>query len=84
MIQFFWSGCVFSPKISLCSFKRIELPLLKGGLGLKNLITWNKAAFCRHIDDVLCNNDSSRVWWTANNKLGRRKFWLMDIPQHCS
>lgn len=84
MMRFFWFGSLHSKKIFPCSFSSLEKPKKKGGLGLFNIATWNKAAFSHHFDAILNKKDTLWVRWTLRHNVGAKSFWLMDAPQTCS
>ena len=43
MRDFFWEGCDGEEADHLVAWKKVSLPKIYGGLGLGNLVLWNKA-----------------------------------------
>lgn len=84
MLRFFWTGSIHSRKIIPCSFGLMELPKNKGGLGILNLQTWNRAAISSLLNALLSDADTLWVQWTKTHNLGSKKFWTMTVPQNSS
>ncbi|KAJ6897365.1 hypothetical protein NC651_023281 [Populus alba x Populus x berolinensis] len=55
-------------------------PLKEGGLGIKRLTTWNKAATMKHIWHLLVDKDSIRSVWVTTILLRNRPFWFIPLP----
>ncbi|XP_022873100.1 uncharacterized protein LOC111392049 [Olea europaea var. sylvestris] len=61
------------------------MPKEKGGLGLRGLEIWNKAAMSKHLWS-LCSDFASSLWvsWTRCYLLRGRSIWELKCPGDCS
>jgi hypothetical protein len=66
------------------SWVKVCVPRQEGGLGLKRIDVWNKAAMLRHIWNLFSRADSLWVAWVKENWLRGRSFSQIPIPQSCS
>lgn len=84
-IKFLWGGDTTSNKMAKVSWEDCCFPKDEGGLGLKNLFLWNKAAVYYQLWRILKPNSSS-IWliWIQKTVLKRRPFWTMRIPSYAS
>lgn len=82
--KFLWGGPEMSKKVTPAGWKKIAKPKDKGGLGIIDIKTWNRAACCAHLVRI-ANRDSS-VWvqWIWTHKLKKLNLWTMNIPNECS
>lgn len=72
-----WKGM---PSIS---WKKMCHPRIEGGLGIKQLEAWNRAAMGKHLWTLMTN--PSNLWSTwMRNKLKGRSIWAIEVPQDCS
>ncbi|KAK4384117.1 putative ribonuclease H protein [Sesamum angolense] len=76
---FLWKGnsTVGYPKVAWSSVCR---PIEEGGLGIRDILALNKALMCRHIWNVIQDNQSS-IWvrWIAHTHLRHKSIWTVDI-----
>ena len=69
---------------SKVSWKQVCLPKQEGGLGLKRIEEWNKAAVLKHIWHLFTQAGSLWVAWVHDELLKGRSFWTVKVPQSCS
>jgi hypothetical protein len=55
-----------------------------GGLGIKKLKKWNRAAMMSHIWNLFVKAGSFWVAWVKENLLKGKSFWQVSIPQICT
>ena len=79
--KFLWGGSSDNTKLVKVSWSVCSLPKLEGGLGLRDLCSWNKAACLHQLWRILQPTDQS-LWliWFKRIFLKRRAFWTMSIP----
>lgn len=82
--KFFWKGTMESKYQAPTSFETLERPICFGGLGIMNVVNWNKAALVKHIDNFLNDGDSIWVKWSKAHVVKSRNFWTMQPPQKMS
>ncbi|KAL0294744.1 UNVERIFIED_CONTAM: putative ribonuclease H protein [Sesamum angustifolium] len=79
MRYFLWKGnsTVGYPKVAWSSVCR---PIEEGGLGIRDILALNKALMCRHIWNVIQDNQSS-IWvrWIAHTHLRHKSIWTVDV-----
>lgn len=77
--RFLWKGP------SLAKFGAKALPVKEGGLGMKNLLEWNKSLIMMHLINVIKFEPTS-FWakWVQAVVLKRRNLWQITIPTDCS
>uniref|UniRef100_A0A2N9EXA1 Reverse transcriptase zinc-binding domain-containing protein n=1 Tax=Fagus sylvatica TaxID=28930 RepID=A0A2N9EXA1_FAGSY len=66
------------------SWEQVCLPKQEGGLGLKRVEDWNRAAVMKHIWNLFTQAGSLWVAWVSSELLKGRSFWIVKIPQDCS
>jgi hypothetical protein len=66
------------------SWEQVCLPKQEGGLGLKRVEDWNRAAVVKHIWNLFIQAGSLWVAWVSSELLKGRSFWIVKIPQDCS
>ncbi|KAL0305174.1 UNVERIFIED_CONTAM: putative ribonuclease H protein [Sesamum calycinum] len=79
MRNFLWKGnsTVGYPKVAWSSVCR---PIEEGGLGIRDILALNKALMCRHLWNVIQDNQSS-IWvrWIAHTHLRHKSVWTVDV-----
>lgn len=65
------------------SWKDMCLPRNEGGLGIKQLSVWNRAAMGKHLWILMTKSDNLWVEW-MRNKLEGKSIWSVSIPHDCS
>ncbi|XP_038997993.1 uncharacterized protein LOC120123057 [Hibiscus syriacus] len=66
------------------SWQNICLLKSEGGLGLKDLKTWNKACMILHIKNILAGEGSLWVAWVKHYVLKGNNFWNFNVHPSCS
>jgi hypothetical protein len=82
--HFLWNGHAEGRGGSKVSWKQFCLPKQEGGLGLKRIEEWNKAAVLKHIWHLFTQAGSLWVAWVHDVLLKGKSFWAVRIPQSCS
>ncbi|KAF5201576.1 Zf-rvt domain-containing protein, partial [Thalictrum thalictroides] len=66
------------------SWQKICIPKNEGGLGVKNLETWNFAAVMKLTFRIAEGSQSQWSQWVQHNLINDQHFWTMQIPKDCS
>ncbi|KAL8116912.1 hypothetical protein AgCh_023192 [Apium graveolens] len=82
----------FLGKASLCtekggakiSWTTVCLPKEEGGLGVKNMVDWNRAQIIGHLLKVVTKSSSLYSTWVNATLLRNKHFWTMKIPPDSS
>ncbi|XP_050222198.1 uncharacterized protein LOC126672293 [Mercurialis annua] len=82
--NFLWNNQNTDRKGGLVSWKKICCNKCFGGLGIKYMITWNKAALIKHIWGLISLKPSLWATWVNANKLKRLSFWGIEKPYDSS
>lgn len=79
--KFLWSGNTTASKQVKVSWHDCCLPKSEGGLGIKDLCDWNRAAFLFHLWRIT-QPDNMSLWivWFKRVFLKRKALWTMAIP----
>lgn len=81
---FLWHGGDETKTAALVAWKKICVPRVEGGLGIKQLRTWNEAALCKHLWTILTVPSSLWSKWVHINYLKGSSLWAFREPQDCS
>ncbi|XP_031254792.1 uncharacterized protein LOC116112812 [Pistacia vera] len=75
LASFLWKGTSLSPSSAKVAWSSVCYPLTKGGLGIKRIQDWNRAAILKHVWRLLTNR--SFIWssWARLVLLRGRSFW---------
>ncbi|XP_039070178.1 uncharacterized protein LOC120217004 [Hibiscus syriacus] len=76
--RFFWIGSDNPATGVRVSWGNICQPKSEGGLGLKDLKTWNKACLIHLTRKLLAGEGSLSVAWIHNYIIKQQDFWTMD------
>ena len=82
--SFLWKGSDLIPTGARVAWDRVCLPKEEGGLGIKTLEHWNKAAIVKHLWLLCSGEDSSWATWVRSYLLRGRSFWEVACPGDCS
>ena len=79
-----WKGVDGNCKGVKVAWADICLPKNEGGLGIKDLISWNKALMIRHLWNLV--HGSNNLWstWIKTHHLKDKSIWEVKAPQTCS
>ena len=85
MSRFLWKGSSLGPCHYKVSWKQCCLRKEEGGLGFKELLSWNQCAIQLQVWRIIKHVDDS-LWldWVHKYILKRKGFWTMSIPAGCS
>ena len=75
MARFLWRGPSLEKNGAKVSWANLCYPLNEGGLGIKSLREWNKAALLKLVWRILTNKDSGWAGWVHSVLLKGRNFW---------
>ena len=81
---FLWKGASLSPVGAKVAWQSICYPIREGGLGIKNLKTWNQTATWKHIWRLLIDKESLWTVWIHTVLLRNRSFWHINIPSNAT
>ncbi|KAK3199256.1 hypothetical protein Dsin_022671 [Dipteronia sinensis] len=84
ILIFLWNGNVEENARAKVSWSVLSMPKKEGGLGIKKLEEWNRAAMMRHIWGLFAKAGSLWVAWVKENLLRGKSFWQVSIPQICT
>ncbi|XP_038996812.1 uncharacterized protein LOC120121549 [Hibiscus syriacus] len=76
--RFFWKGSDKAATGARVSWEKICQLKSEGGLGLKNLKSWNKACIIKLIKNILAGEGSLWVSWIKTNILKEKNFWHIE------
>ncbi|XP_039019963.1 uncharacterized protein LOC120151654 [Hibiscus syriacus] len=82
--RFFWKGADKSAAGGMVNWQKIRLSKSEGGLGLKDLKTWNKACLMLLIKHILAGEGSLWVAWLRNYIFNVYDFWNIGIKSSMS
>ena len=82
--RFFWKGSDIPSKRARVSWPTICLPKAEGGLGLKDITSWNKACIIQNIWAILTQAGSLWIAWVEAYVLKGRSIWQLPISSTCS
>ncbi|XP_050211423.1 uncharacterized protein LOC126661614 [Mercurialis annua] len=82
--RFLWSGKNEGNYNAMVSWEDISKQKSEGGLGVKNIHVWNKAAITKHIWQIYNSPDSLWVKWIKINKIKDRSFWKVNCNDKAS
>ena len=81
---FLWKGTTLTHTGAKVAWTSLCYPLQKGGLGIKSIKTWNKAALLKHVWRLLSEGTSLWVSWVHSVLLRRHCFWYTNVPSSSS
>jgi hypothetical protein len=84
LAAFLWKGTSLTHTVAKVAWATVCYPLEEGGLGIKNIKTWNKAATLKHVWRLLTEETSTWAAWVKSVLLRGRCFWYMNIPSSSS
>ncbi|KAJ8752286.1 hypothetical protein K2173_003922 [Erythroxylum novogranatense] len=75
-MRFLWSGSDEKTSSARVSWKQVCLPKCEGGLGIKDLISWNKACLIQQLWYILYKDGSLWIAWIKAYLIKDRDFCL--------
>lgn len=78
--NFLWHGKEDSNSMALVAWQKVCMPRREGGLGIKQLRTWNRAASGRHLWVILTKTASLWSKWIHGNYLEGSNIWTHLLP----
>lgn len=84
LASFLWRGTSLSSFGAKVAWSSVCYPLREGGLGIKRIQDWNRAAILKHVWRLL--NDRSSVWssWARLLLLCGQSFWHIRVTSRAS
>ncbi|XP_038996528.1 uncharacterized protein LOC120121164 [Hibiscus syriacus] len=76
--RFFWKGSDSTAKGVRISWAKICTLKSEGGLGIKNLKSWNQACMIKLIKNILASEGSLWVAWIKKYVLKENNFWQIE------
>ena len=82
---FLWKGSDLSTRGAKVAWEYVCLPKKEGGLGLRGLEEWNRAAMLKHLWHI-CTDKEQSVWssWIRTHLIRAKNFWELKIPGECT
>lgn len=83
--SFLWKGSELKSSGAKVAWDVICRPKKEGGLGLKRVDLWNRAAMLKHLWHICFDKDHS-IWsnWVRVYLIKGRDFWALKLPGDCS
>ena len=81
---FLWKGKAFTAKGARVNWKDVCHPRSEGGLGLKDMASWNKACIMQNIWAIICKAGSIWIAWVEAYMLKGRDFWQVSASNNSS
>ncbi|KAJ0008203.1 hypothetical protein Pint_30736 [Pistacia integerrima] len=84
LASFLWKGTSLSHSGAKVAWSSVCYPLTEGGLGIKRIQDWNRAAILKHVWRLL--TDRSSIWssWAHSVLLRGRSFWHIRVTSGAS
>ena len=82
--HFFWKGNSTNSKGVRMSWQTICYPKAEGGLGLKDVISWNQVCILHHLWSIFAKAGSLWITWIHAYVLKGRSIWQIEKSQNCS
>ncbi|XP_050238237.1 uncharacterized protein LOC126687724 [Mercurialis annua] len=73
--NFLWKGNVDFKHGSMVAWKDVCKMKSEGGLGVKDIVLWNRIAIMKHVWELVVVKDSLWAKWIIKNKLKMLSFW---------
>ena len=85
MANFLWSGSTSKAHRLKPRWEEVTLPRSEGGLGIKRLEEWNRAASIKHVWLLIAGNSGS-IWteWVKTYLLKGQTIWTAKVPTRSS
>ncbi|CAI9779493.1 unnamed protein product [Fraxinus pennsylvanica] len=82
---FLWKGCDLGTGGTKVVWEKLCMPKKEGGLGLRSIEIWNKAAKLKYLWSI-CTDSASSLWvsWERSYLLKGRSIWELKCPGDCS
>ena len=82
--HFFWKGSEQPAKGARVSWSTICLPKAEGGLGVKDILSWNRACIIQNIWSLITQAGSLWIAWVNAYILKGQSFWQVSPMQSSS
>ncbi|GKV04889.1 hypothetical protein SLEP1_g16984 [Rubroshorea leprosula] len=82
--NFIWCGKWNYNAMSLVAWDDVCVPRKEGGLGVKQLLHWNKAALGKLVWNICQHQESLWVKWAQVVLFRGENFWKVKIPADCA
>ncbi|KAF3549742.1 hypothetical protein DY000_02004116 [Brassica cretica] len=76
--RFLWNGNITGRSKAKISWKSVCLPQSEGGLGLRDLTTWNQTLSLKLLWLLHCEDESLWASWTKRNRIKGESIWSID------
>lgn len=82
--SFLWTGTDTNLNGAKVNWDTVCLPKQEGGLGIKDLQTWNEAAVAKNLWRCFVDVNSLWIKWVHAYRLRGNSIWNVNIPASCS
>lgn len=79
--KFLWEGSTLSKKTHQFSMDRVTKSKIPGGVGIIDVVAWNRGAYYGIIFKILSNKESMWTNWMHAYSIKGKHFWTMPTPQ---
>ncbi|XP_050233115.1 uncharacterized protein LOC126681612 [Mercurialis annua] len=73
--RFLWSGNVEGKNKALVAWKEVIKLKKEGGLNIKDIEVWNRAAVSKHVWQIIENTNNLWAKWISTNKIKNGNYW---------
>ncbi|XP_074341936.1 uncharacterized protein LOC141679333 [Apium graveolens] len=84
LTRFLWKGNINHKGGAKIAWNIVYLPREEGGLGLKNMVEWNRAQLIHHLIRVVTKSRNLWPKWVNATVLKHKYFWTLSVPTDCS
>ena len=78
--SFLWKGSDLSPGGCKVSWESLCVPKEEGGLGIKDMGVWNKAAMVKHLWFLCTDHESLWTCWVHSSLMRGQSVWEVRYP----
>lgn len=84
LTRFLWKGNINNKGGAKVAWDVVCLPRVEGGLGVKNMVDWNRAQILMHLLRVVSKSTSLWATWVNATLLKHGNFWTVVMPTDAS
>ncbi|XP_010678359.1 uncharacterized protein LOC104893917 [Beta vulgaris subsp. vulgaris] len=81
---YLWSGNFYTSRVGNASWEKVCQLKQAGGLGIRQILQWNKAALVRYVWATISKQDSLWIKWVNTVYIKEADWWNYQAPQKSS